>query len=192
MLLNPSLTLDAHAQNIIGHVAGKVNTLSYLRNYITSKVALTIYKSTILPLLEYSNVIFSLISKKQRKKMQRLQNRALTIVYSQHGDYAAPHTCAKLASLAQRADRQLVCLMYRRATHNDHYPLVDSHGVTLSSSKTRFNIPRPKLEKFKQFPLYYGARIWDNLDLATQKSNDYEIFKMKIPKTPDFARYPVT
>lgn len=83
VLLNPSLTLDAHAQNIIGHVASKINELSYLRVFVTSGIALTIYKSTIVPLLEYSNIIFSLISAKQRKKMQRLQNRALSDIYRQ-------------------------------------------------------------------------------------------------------------
>lgn len=35
VLLNPSLTLDVHSQNIIGHVSGKIKTLSHLRTFIT-------------------------------------------------------------------------------------------------------------------------------------------------------------
>lgn len=152
--------------------------------------ALTIYKTTILPLLKYSNVIFSLIALNQRKKMQRLQNKALSIIYK-HPVNIGPvvlHTWAKLATLAQRADRQLVCMMYRRAHYCSHFPLEESAGVTRSSGKIRFSLPRPKFPQ--QFPQYYGACLWDQLDLATQKSQEYAIFQMKIPKRPDYVRYP--
>lgn len=153
VLLNPSLTLDDHTQNIIGHVCDKLNTLSHLRTFIPCKTALTIYKSTILPLLEYTNVVFSLISVKQCKKLQMLQNKALSIVYRQHTreDAVALHTQARLASLVQRADRQLTCLMYRRASHSSNFPLEQTAGVTRASSKNRFVMPRPNLEKFKRY-----------------------------------------
>lgn len=68
LLLTPSLNFNDHMKKIIGTVTGKINTLSYLRKYVTEHTALQIYKTTILPLLEYANIIIPLISTTQQRK----------------------------------------------------------------------------------------------------------------------------
>lgn len=193
ILLNPSLSLSDHIQKTIGHVTGKLNTLSTLRKYISHKVALTIYKGTILPLLEYANVTHSLMTQAHRAKLQRLQNRALRIVFRHlpGSDLTSLHIQANLGTLAQRTHRQLMCLMYRRAHQSELFPTEVVQSVTRTSSKIKFIFPRPTCERFKEFPLYQGAGLWDKLDVAIQKTHDYEIFKMRIPKKPDLVNFPV-
>lgn len=151
------------------------------------------YKGTILPLLDYANVTYSLIASHLKKKLQRLQNRAMRIIYQHlpNTDMTTLHTMAKAGTLAQRASRQLLCLMFRRAHHSDLFPIVDTSGVTRSSNKIKFVLPRPKYERFKSYPLYFGTTLWDKLDANVQKSLDYEIFKIRIPKKPDLVNYPI-
>lgn len=86
---------------------GKLNSLSLLRPYIPHKVGITIYKATILPLLEYANVIYSLVSPKQLHKMQRLQNRLLHIIFEHLSavNISDLHARANLGTLAQRSYR---------------------------------------------------------------------------------------
>lgn len=193
ILLNSSLTLSDQINHTIGHVTGKLNSLSLLRAYISDRVAITIYKATILPLIEYANITHSLVSSKQLQKMQRLQNRALRIVYRHISDVNISdlHIRANLGTLAQRAYRQTLCLMYRRAHQSDYYPTVTNDGITRASDKIKFLLPRPTTERFKKFPIYYGASLWDELDSAVQKTDDYCIFKMRIVKRPDLTRFPV-
>lgn len=192
-MLSPNLSLLDYIQNTVGHVTGRLNTLSTLRKYIPHNVALTIYKETILSPLEYANVIYTLIPYAQRAKLQRLQNRALRIVFrhSADMDLTILHTRANLGTLAQRCNRQLLCLMYRRAQLSDHFPTEIICSSTRANNKIKFILPKPTSERFKQFPLYQGAGLWDNLEVATQKANDYEIFKMKMSKKPDFNSFPV-
>lgn len=143
--------------------------------------------------LEYANVTHSLVSVKLRRKIQRLQNRALRIIYRNtlDLDLSALHVRANIGTLAQRTARQVLCLMYRRAHLSDSYPLEEPKGRTRSNNKMKFQIPRPKYERIKSYPLYHGSTLWDKLDEMTQKSQDYDIFKMRIPKKPDLSNYPI-
>lgn len=165
---------------MIRSVHCKINTLAYLRNTVGQRTSLLVYKTTILPVLEYSNVIFSLVPKGGTEKFQHLQNRALRTVFPLTRETQELHNLARLSTLHTRAENQLKCLMYRRAHHTDEYPILPTVASTRASHKIRFDIPRPSCERFKMFPLHQGAQLWDNLDSSTQKVITYQSFKILI------------
>lgn len=80
--LDANISLKDYSKKIIGTLSVKLNTLSYLRNYVNLKTLLLIYKTSVLPILEYANITHSLLMKAIKMKCQRLQNRALRIIYS--------------------------------------------------------------------------------------------------------------
>lgn len=143
--------------------------------------------------MEYGNITNSLIPITQYKKLQRLQNRALKIIYSnsQTESLEDPHLKARLAPISQRADRQLIYLMYRRAQQPNRYPQLSTRMNTRANDQIRFEMPRPKSEKFKKFPMYKGVQLWNALPASTQKLTTYKLFKYSIPKAADFQTYPV-
>ena len=55
-----------------------------MRKYIEVNMALTIYKSTILPVIKYADFVHDFGIKYVSKKLQGLQNYGLTVVYNQH------------------------------------------------------------------------------------------------------------
>lgn len=192
--LDSSISLASNANKMIGIVSAKLNTLSYLRRYINQKISLLIYKTAVLPLLEYANVTQSLLTNTIQKKLQRLQNRALRIIYqSASADtYEQLHLKARLLPVRQRADRQTICLIFRRSRMQDVYPHVATgNALTRSANKIRFDLPKPNLEKYKSFPMYHGVQVWDGLAAGVQHSITYDQFKSNLPKTADFLRYPV-
>lgn len=164
------LTLTQHANSIIGLVSGKIKTLSYLRKYVKFETGLSIYKSMILSLFEYANLTYSLIPIKIRRKMQRLQDRTLRIIYylEQNLTISELHKSAKLMALDQRAEFQLLCLMFRRSYNHDRYPLVSSERMKKSS----FIYRDPQMRNLSPFPYIKGQiygtnfllmpRIWIN------------------------------
>lgn len=192
--LNASLTLIENVNQTIGLVSSKLNTLTHIKKYVHNSTLLTVYKTAILPLLEYGNITNTLMNKAQYKKLQSLQNRALNIIYSNDRTLSLEekHSKAKILTIAQRADKQLLCLMFRRSRVPDEYPQVDTLVNTRGNVKIRFDIPRPRSERFKSFPLYRGACLWDELPASTQKANTYEMFKSCLSRAADFQRYPVT
>lgn len=82
--------------------------------------------------------------------------------------------------------------MFKRSLRPDIDPQVESLLNTRSTDEIKFDTPRPALERFKYFPIYRGSSLWDNLSAHIQHSQDYDTFKYRIPKTPDFVGYPVT
>lgn len=107
LTLNSQLTFSDHMNSCIGLASSKLKTLAFLKNYIDHSLLLRIYKTSILPLLEYANIINPLIPNHLLIKKQRLQNRALRIIYSHLPNMSKEelHQKAKLATLKQRADK---------------------------------------------------------------------------------------
>lgn len=63
LMLNKTLTMIDHANGQVGIVANKIKTLGIIRSLVNTEVALLIYKTLILPLFEYVNLIHVLIPK---------------------------------------------------------------------------------------------------------------------------------
>ena len=53
--------------------------LTKIRTYINLETAITVYKSMILPILEYGDIAFDLGDETSLNKLQTLQNRVLRI-----------------------------------------------------------------------------------------------------------------
>lgn len=136
----------------------------------------------ILSLFDYANLTLTLVSTKLRQKMQRLQNRALHIIYFREQNLTIQelHRMANLATLEIRSKFQLLCLMYRRSYERKKYPMVSPARTTRTNEKLKFNIPRPTNEKFKLFPLYRGSLLWDQLSPDVQKCESYLAYKMRV------------
>lgn len=81
--------------------------------------------------------------------------------------------------------------MYKRSLDPDEYTQIDNSGITRANEKIRFYLPKPSIERFKYFPHYYGAKLWDQLHVNVQKSVTYLSFKNQLPKEPLFELYPV-
>lgn len=182
LLMDEKLVMTQQASNIIGHVTAKLKTLGNIRKYVSVSVIMLIYKTLILPLFEYANLTHTLLPLKYRNKMQRLQNRALRIIFyhESNADISDLHKRAGLLTLTLRADFQLLNLMYRRSFDHEKYPKIDLIRDTRASGKIKFHLPRPRTEKFKKFPLFRGAHLWDELPIETQKCDSYIAYKRRV------------
>ena len=55
-----------------------------IRKFLITKTALTIYKATMLPLLDYAVLVYEQNIKYVNKQLQKIQNKALRLIYNQH------------------------------------------------------------------------------------------------------------
>ena len=81
LILDSKLSFQPHRADLIRRVQHKLYFLAKIRCYLTTYAALLIYKTTILPLLEYADYIYNPETKYEENKLQLLQNKALRIVY---------------------------------------------------------------------------------------------------------------
>lgn len=79
--IDNELNFKGHINGVISNVAYKIKLLYNLRNKLTLKAALDVYRTMIVPLLDVGVLFYRYSSKKVVNKLQVLQNRALRVIY---------------------------------------------------------------------------------------------------------------
>ena len=80
MKLDPTLTFKEHVNYVKGKTLGKIKLLGKVCSYIKPSTALMLYKSLILPIFDYGDVIYNCISTTDSKTLQVLQNMAFKFI----------------------------------------------------------------------------------------------------------------
>ena len=70
MTLDSNLNYNSHVKKVISTVSGKLKQFQRMRSFLNVRAATLVYKSMILPLLEYGDIFLSATSLMNRKKMQ--------------------------------------------------------------------------------------------------------------------------
>ena len=97
------LSFNSHLNNTIKIVSHKMFLLHKIKSYITEDTATKIYKSMILPYLDYGDIFYMNSTTKQVKKLQILQNKALKICYNDRPNipYDVLHQSAQLLKVRE-------------------------------------------------------------------------------------------
>ena len=147
-----------------------------IRGCITTNCALSIYKTMILPLLEYGGVFLSSCTDAEQTKLQRLQNAALRTVYRQD-NYARVydlHIRANLLPLKLRREITLIKIMHTKVYNNE--------GICVRNLNTRnyddpvMDICRPNSNRFSKSVAYRGPVSWNQLKPDLRCINDKYVF----------------
>ena len=157
-------------------VNNRLFQLRKIRGCITTNCALSIYKTMILPLLEYGGVFLSSCTDAEQTKLQRLQNAALRTVYRQD-NYARVydlHIRANLLPLKLRREITLIKIMHTKVYNNE--------GICVRNLNTRnydgpvMDICRPNSNRFSKSVAYRGPVSWNQLKPDLRCINDKYVF----------------
>ena len=179
--LDNRLSGDSQHSKLTQTLSLKLRTFGRIRRFLTTGAALTVYKSTILPLIDYNDHFQQLWNLDKLYKLQRMQNWGLRIVY--FSDEPKPeenelHTKANLMLLKHRRVLHLLSVMYHRSKNNRY--LDDRNLNTRQFAKIKFKVINPVIKKAFQSTNYRGAMVWDKLPLDTQTAPTFASFKRKV------------
>ena len=177
MTLDSTLTFNAHVKAVLRNVSYKISLLAKMKTYLNNDIAIQIYKSMILPYLDYADVIFSRTNTANVDKLQRLQNRGLKVCqgYDVRYDTTALHKEAKIPFLRDRRNAHALNFMFKRKA--------DRNLLNLREIRTRahdaplFNVLTPRCEAAKRSVVYYGSSLWNDLTPQLRNTQDYFAFK---------------
>ena len=114
--LDMNLNFHKYLQICVQRTTYKIYMLSKVRRYIDFNTALTIYKTMILPILEYGDVAYDNSDLQLLDKLQVLQNRALRICLNrqEHVPVVRMHQDCKIAKFKARRITHLRMFMYKQ------------------------------------------------------------------------------
>ena len=174
--LDSTLTAKSQLSRLNQTLALKLKTLRKMRNFISENTALLLYKTTILPIIDYNDIIYSLLTQQQALKLQRIQNRALRTIYRDRQlNTQELHDKAKIDQLATRRNIHLLALMYRRTKEPDYVDLTNRRTRTADGITLR--VPRPKTNRLIKAPIFAGSKLWNALPHKVKSKPTYERFK---------------
>ena len=170
---------------VLNDIVRKVNhrlfNFGKVRKFINRRAAITVYKSTILPILEYADYLVESSRASFGLKLQRLQSRGLRIV-----EYS--HSLVNRFSVEDLHIRNNIKYLNVRRKHNLHMLARDSTFLDnqprtrqlRGNDKIKFSISRPKTERYVKIPLFRGVKVWDALPAPIQKRPTIIMFKAAI------------
>ena len=165
--LDNQLNYNSHVNKIISSVSGKLKQFQRMRNFLNVKAAVLVYKSMLLPLLEYGNIFLSATSKENRRKLQTLQNKGLRCALNKGIKTSSDelHEEVGLLKLSSRRGLHLLNSMfdwswdplYAKAPPG----LAGSNIKTRSQEKRLLKLKKPSTEKYRKSLSYSGQKELD-------------------------------
>ena len=168
VLLDSTLTYNLHIKSLIRSILHKV--LAKVKTYLKDEVALQIYKSMILPFLDYADVVFDSAHSQDLDKLQRLQNRCLKICSGRERMFSTKlsHKQSHVPFLKDRRKAHKLNFMYKRLSRKE---LLNNREIrTRAHDAPLFNVQIPRGEAFKRSVGYSGSVLWNELTPATRNT----------------------
>ena len=177
LTLDMNLNYNKHLENCLKLISHKAYLLNKIRMYIDTNTATTLYKSVILPILEYGDVIYDGANQKLVNDLQKIQNRILRIC-TQKDHYTSNlqlHQICKINKLKDRRRMHLKLFMFKQKSN---ITIVNNRQVrTRAHDAILFTTIKPNNEKYKRNAFYKGAIVWNDLPVVERNIQEYAKFK---------------
>ena len=175
--LDPTLNYNNHLSLVIRTVLYKLTLLTKVNQYLNKSTALQIYKSMILPYLDYADVIFHKANVTMLDKLQRLQNKCLKICagFNRFHNTDQLHKTLQTPFLIDRRKAHVLNFMYNRKSKIE---LLNNREIrTRAHDGPLFNVQIPRCEAFKRSVGYFGSVEWNDLPPEVRNREPFLVFK---------------
>lgn len=181
-LIDRNLNFSCHVKYCVKQANHKLYLLRRIRNYMSSKTSLMIYKAMVLPYLEYGSSFMLSCTQAEKRKFQCLQNRGLKVALNKCNFFNTRilHKESRLADWETRARLSSCRLMFKYK--------FDEEFIECNRSNTRahdgpiFKQEQPSSVNFVKSPTYIFRKEWNSLPSMIRVTNDYDRFKILLKR----------
>lgn len=176
VILDGELKFDLYIKDLKKRVGHKILQLSRIRKYMTTKQAVQIYKSKIIPFFDYGDILYHNTCDTLTRKLQRLQNRALKICLRLHPQTptATVHIIAKFNYLEDRRTSHLLKYAYKKCQVRENR--IAPNRATRANLGPLLKYVRAKKQIARRSVEFKAESIWNKLPPAKRLLEDYTSF----------------
>ena len=184
--LNDTLTWSNHIEEVSVKVSRNIALLRRLSWFLPQSALLLFYKSFILPLFDYCDVVWYSCTKEEASSLERLQTYAAKIILrlSKHSSATSARKLLGLSTLSSRRKYHLaqhtystICGRHPEYLKKLFAPVTDLHNhFTRHASKGNIRLPPPKSNFGKKAFSFCGSTIWSSLPTEARKADSIFTF----------------
>ena len=168
----------------------KLGAIRKIRHNLDRGTTLLLYKSLVLPLIDYCDIVYGATFKDKLNKLQLLQNNACRTVLLADMDHhiSDMHRELGLLSLYQQRGLHLCCQAHKSIYFNNmsslsdfFVPVVEVTGrYTRYSDKCRMQVPKCRTKIGQWSFRYRGPSMWNYLPNELRSIECYKAFKREL------------
>ena len=182
--IDASMSLTSLVKNIKKRVSNKLFMLRKIRKFLTFDASVTVYKQTILPMVDYAGFMLISCKKEDKNDLQKRQNDVLRICtrnkLSDRVSIPELHAKCKIIGLEQRMQKQLLWLMYLLSRDKSYLNV--ANRVTRSADKISVKVPTKVLPVYERSPYYIGTKLWNEFSKDVQNLPYVYAFKKEVDR----------
>ena len=181
-ILDDQLNFNKHVKSMTNLITHKLYLLSRIRKYLTKVACISIFKTMILSLIEYGDIIYAGTSQNNITTITNLFYRGLRICDSSNTKITRDQLChdCHIAPLDVRRDIHLLLFMCKQRCNEQL--LKRTRKRTRLHQAPVFKLCKPNNEKVKQNVLYRGAILWNGLP-AHDRNMTFNDFKTNLKRS---------
>ena len=174
---------DIHIKKMVKNITFRLHKLFKLRNAVTEKIALRIYKVMILPLFDYNDVVFSSGNISSLKKLDVLQNKGMRIIGRLNKRTNTNNIMNRLEILDLKKRRLYHLLQYAYKLSKNPLEIKSVKKITRFNENKKIlkTLPTHSDVYVKSFD-YLARTYWNKLDQTIHNFNEKAKFNSHILK----------
>ncbi len=182
VILDHTLTFDAHIDYVFSKSVKKLGILRKSRDYLDMDTSVMLYKSLVLPHFDYCDLVYCCTNAANLQKLQTLQNSACRTLLGagRRAHVSDMHNELKLLTLEQRRTLHLGTECFKHI-HNEasslHSLFEPNVGRPTRSSGSTYKIPNLKTDTGRRAFSYRGPHHWNGLPNEAKNSENLNAFK---------------
>lgn len=191
VILDEHLTFDEHINYILTKASKKLGILRRARDYLNKSTKILLYKSLVLPHIDYCDLVYMCTTDLNLQKLQLIQNSACRIILQADIDIPimSMHEELDLPTLHQR--RQIHTAMDcfnnikndEAGLHSMFIPIdEDRVRSTRSENRNMMRVPDVRSVTGRKAYSYRGPSFWNTLENESRTITTKTTFKTHITK----------
>ncbi len=191
VILDDHLTFDEHITYIINKASKKLGVLRRAREFLNKSTKILLYKSLVLPHLDYCDLVYMCTKEQNLQKLQQIQNCACRIILKadNYTSISTLHSELQLPYLSQRRNIHMAMECFT-GVHNVesglHYmfnPIDDTRERETRSTRTNLvKVTNVRTVTGRKAFGFRGPNFWNKLEAESRTITDKPAFKNHISK----------
>ncbi len=180
--LDQHLNFEEHINWVYKKSSMKLGAIRKIRTNLPQSVALSLYKSLVLPHLDYCDIVYSCTSEANLQKLQKVQNSACRTLLraDRRAHIQDMHKELKLLPLAKRREYHMATECYRQVTNPNsslHNLFQINHGRRTRTGNKKVKVPDIRTATGRKSFSFRGPECWNGVDEDLKSSENLDAFK---------------